>query len=145
MKDVKIGKQQFLPGASSYKTGVEDIIKHSRLIVIWNTVGVCIGIYNLAFKHVLKMQNQGNKVSSEQREKLGLIMGEVQAMLLTAQRLTQLSSKGQLETATVGMFKGWTTSRGRQLAVWGRQICSQIQAERQMMKMLLDMEILYTY
>lgn len=45
MKDVKVTQSQFLPGAHSYKTGVEDIIKHSRLIVIWNTVGACIGLY----------------------------------------------------------------------------------------------------
>ena len=75
MKNVKVEKDQFLPGASSYKKGVEDIIKHSRLIVIWNTVGACVGIYNLALKHIRNMQTRGEKVSILVKERLGKIMG----------------------------------------------------------------------
>ena len=63
MQNVKVEKDQMLPGASSYKKGVEDIIKHSRLIVIWNTVGACVGIYNLSLKHIRNMQKRGEKVS----------------------------------------------------------------------------------
>ena len=66
------------------------------------------------------MQKEGQVVSQQKMEKLGFIMGEVQAMILAASRLTEISVKGNLETATVGMFKGWMTSRGRQLAIWGR-------------------------
>jgi hypothetical protein len=34
LKGVKVKEEQLLLGADSYKSGVEDVIKHSRLIVI---------------------------------------------------------------------------------------------------------------
>jgi acyl-CoA oxidase len=142
---VEVGKGQLMPGADSYKNGVENVIKHSRLIVIWNTVGGCMGVYNLAYRHLKALQKAGALVTVQQMEKLGLIMGEVQAMLLTAWRLTELSQKGRLATATVGMFKAWTTSRGRHICTLGRDVVGGLTTATEVMKMLLDMEILYTY
>jgi alkylation response protein AidB-like acyl-CoA dehydrogenase len=37
-----------LPKATSYKEGVEKVLKHSRIIVIWNAIGGCIGVYKSA-------------------------------------------------------------------------------------------------
>jgi len=75
LKGVKVREEQLLPGADSYKRGVEDVIKHSRLIVIWNTVGACMGVYNLAFKHIKVLKKEGKVIPIKFFEKLGLIMG----------------------------------------------------------------------
>jgi len=43
------------------------------------------------------------------------------------------------------MFKAWATSRGREICVMGREIFDELSSESEIMKMLLDMEIMYTY
>ena len=48
--NVTIDKDQILPGATSYKAGVEPTLKYSRVIVIWNTVGAAIGVYQQSLK-----------------------------------------------------------------------------------------------
>jgi alkylation response protein AidB-like acyl-CoA dehydrogenase len=50
--NVKIPESQMMPGASNYKTGVEATLQHSRIIVIWNTVGGCIGVFKAALRNV---------------------------------------------------------------------------------------------
>lgn len=49
-KGVTVPVSMLLPGADSYKTGVENIIKHSRLMIVWNTVGTSLGAFNVALK-----------------------------------------------------------------------------------------------
>lgn len=72
------------------------------------------------------------------------MMGDVQGMFLAAWRLTELSEKGGLQTATVGMFKAWVTSRGRSVCILGQQIVGSNE-DISVHKTLLDMQVLYTY
>ena len=88
LKGVKVKEEQLLSGADSYKSGVEDVIKHNSLIVIWNTVGACMGVYNLAFKHIKK---EGKVISIKKCRNSGSSWGQGQAMLLSAWRLTEIS------------------------------------------------------
>ena len=71
------------------------MIKHSRLIVIWNTVGACLGIYNVALKEATSRKQFGKIIAGFQlvQEKLVKMMAEVQAMLLVAKRLTELTDR----------------------------------------------------
>ena len=48
---VSIPQSQMLPGASSYKKGVEEVLKHSRVIVIWIAVGGCLGVMRSALAY----------------------------------------------------------------------------------------------
>lgn len=59
-RGVTLPLNSLLPGADSYKTGVEDVIKHSRLMIVWNTVGTSLGAFNVALKEV-KVRKQFGK------------------------------------------------------------------------------------
>lgn len=62
-RGVRVPGGNMLPGANSYKTGVEDVIKHSRLIVIWNTVGACMGAFNTALKEAASRKQFGKVIT----------------------------------------------------------------------------------
>jgi alkylation response protein AidB-like acyl-CoA dehydrogenase len=47
---VNIDQKNLLPGATSYKAGVETTLKYSRIIIIWNTVGAAIGVFEQTLK-----------------------------------------------------------------------------------------------
>lgn len=94
-KDVRINEKQLMPKAVNYKIGVEKTLQHSRIIVIWNTVGAGIGVFRAAVR-ALRAVPSSHKSYGLLREKGMRLMGEVQAMLLCAWRLTELAEKGGL-------------------------------------------------
>lgn len=51
--NVQLPSACLLPGATSYREGVEKVLKHSRIIVIWNAIGGCIGVYKNALRYTL--------------------------------------------------------------------------------------------
>jgi glutaryl-CoA dehydrogenase len=51
--NVELKESNLLPGAINYKVGVENVLKHSRIIVIWNAIGGCIGVYKNALRYSL--------------------------------------------------------------------------------------------
>lgn len=146
LKGVKVPPEAMLPGAASYKTGVEATILHSRLIVIWNTVGACLGIYKQALREACSRSQFGRSVASKQLVQMKLVsmMGEVQTLLLAAWRLSELGER--IEMGTVAMFKAWSSSRGRIVAALGREIeASRGMSGNGLMRKLLDMEVMHTY
>ena len=48
--NVIIDQSNLLPGATSYKAAVETTLKYSRIIIIWNTVGAAIGVFQQTLK-----------------------------------------------------------------------------------------------
>jgi alkylation response protein AidB-like acyl-CoA dehydrogenase len=99
------------------------VLKHSRIIVIWNAIGGCIGVYKNALRYTLERQQFGRPIAGFQlvQEKLVRIMANLQAILLAGWRLTELYEQDQsLSTGKIGMFKAWVTERGRLICALGR-------------------------
>lgn len=65
--DVHIPGRHHLPGATSFKKGVETMLKHTRIIVMWNVVGGCIGVYKAMLKYATtRKQFNGNFIAAYQ-------------------------------------------------------------------------------
>lgn len=142
--NVVIPKSNFLPGATSYKLGVEDMLKHSRIIVIWNTIGGCIGVYKNALRYAMERRQFGRPIDGFQlvQEKLVRIMANVQAVLLAGWRITELYQQdSSLSTGKIGMFKAWVTERGRLICSLGRELMggNGLLQENYVIKAMIDM------
>lgn len=129
---------------------MEKVLKHSRIIVIWNAVGGCIGVYKNVIRYATERQQFGRSISGFQlvQEKIVRMMGNLQAVLLATWRITELYEKdNELSTAKIGMFKAWVTERARLICALGREIMggNGLLQENYVMKALVDMEVLYTY
>jgi len=59
-----------LPGATSYKAAVETTLKYSRIIIIWNTVGAAVGV----FQHTLRIAKNRKSTTVIDQYKIGKIM-----------------------------------------------------------------------
>jgi len=79
-----------LPGAINYREGVEKVLKHSRVIVIWNAVGGCIGVYKHTIKYAMSRKQFGRSIGGFQliQEKIVKMMANLQAILLATWRIT---------------------------------------------------------
>lgn len=122
LDNVKVGEEHKLPLAKNFQTGANVVLKHSRPIVCWNAVGVCIGVYDNAIKYTTARHQFGKPVAGYQliQEKLVRIMGNVQAMIMLCYRLSQLYDSGNVEMGQIAMTKAWVTERGREVARLGR-------------------------
>jgi alkylation response protein AidB-like acyl-CoA dehydrogenase len=102
---------------------VENVLKHSRVIVIWNAVGGCIGVYKRAIKYAMIKKSFGRLIGGFQlvQEKLVKMMANIQAIILSAWKNTEMYEKdNETSTAKIGMFKAWVTERGRLICSLGR-------------------------
>ena len=59
-----------LPGADTYKTGVENVIKHSKLIVMWDLAWE--STYRLQASEIYEERRESGFI--KKMEKIGLIM-----------------------------------------------------------------------
>lgn len=62
-RGVNLPLDSLLPGADSYKNGVENVIKHSRLMIVWNTIGTSMGAFNVALKEVRARKQFGKTIA----------------------------------------------------------------------------------
>lgn len=63
MKDVHVGEEHKLPAAKDFQSGTNKILKHSRPIVCWIAVGVCIGAYDNAIKYARERVQFGKPIA----------------------------------------------------------------------------------
>ena len=72
-----------------------------------------MGVYNFAFKHLKAMKMEGKVVSIKKlgKDRFDHELGSNYATFSLETNRT-IGEKRGLLTATVGMFKAWTTSRG---------------------------------
>lgn len=53
-----------LPKATSFATGTNVILKHSRVFVCWVAAGICMGVYDNAIKYVTTRKQFGQPIAS---------------------------------------------------------------------------------
>jgi len=147
--NVKILKSSRLPKAGSFQESVTKALLFSRLGVSWGAVGLSIGVYDHAVKYCSERSQFGKKLASFQltQEKLGRIMGNIQAMMFYCKRISEMYLKGKATAGNIGMLKAWVTKKGRENVSLGRELLggNGILLENIIMKHFLDMEGLFTY
>ena len=63
LDNVEVKEEHKLPGAKNFQTGTNVVLKHSRPIVCWNAVGVCLGVYDNAIQYVTQRHQFGKPVA----------------------------------------------------------------------------------
>jgi glutaryl-CoA dehydrogenase len=63
LKDVEVGEEHKLPVAKNFQSGANVVLKHSRPVVCWNAVGVCLGVYDNAIKYTTQRHQFGKPVA----------------------------------------------------------------------------------
>ena len=87
-------------------------IKHSRLIVMWDLAWE--STYRLQASEIYEERRESGFIKKNGKDRLDHELGSNYATFSLETNRT-IREKICLLTATVGMFKAWTTSRGRQI------------------------------
>lgn len=57
--------EQRLPKANDFSTGVNVILRHSRIYVCWVAAGIAMGVYDNAIKYVSTRKQFGQPISGK--------------------------------------------------------------------------------
>lgn len=63
LTDFEVGEENKLPAAKDFQSGANVVLKHSRPIVCWIAVGICVGIYDNAIKYTTQRHQFGRPVA----------------------------------------------------------------------------------
>lgn len=65
LNNVVVSAEQRLPKANDFTTGVNVILKHSRIFVCWVAVGLCLGVYDNVIKYISTRKQFGQPISGK--------------------------------------------------------------------------------
>ena len=65
LNNVVVSAEQRLPKANDFATGVNVILKHSRIFVCWVAVGLCLGVYDNVIKYISTRKQFGQPISGK--------------------------------------------------------------------------------
>lgn len=137
-----------LPGVESFKD-TNKVLAISRVMVAWQPVGVCMGVYDMCARYLKEREQFGVPLASFQllQEKLQRMLANIQAMWLMCYRLSKLSDEGHMTHEQASMVKAWTTRQGRATVAIGRELLggNGVVADYLVAKAFVDMEAYYTY
>lgn len=118
-------------------------------MVAWLPVGMSMGVYDMAVRYLGERQQFGAPLSSFQltQEKLSRMLANIQAMFLSAWRLSKLLEDGKMSHEQASLVKAWNTLRGRECVALGREMLggNGVVADFHVAKVFCDMEAIYTY
>lgn len=63
LNNVIVSAEQRLPKANDFSTGVNVILKHSRIFVCWVAAGIAMGVYDNTIKYVSSRKQFGQAIS----------------------------------------------------------------------------------
>lgn len=149
LKDVFVPECEKLAHADTFSNGVGRVLASSRIFVAWKPVGLSMGVYDNCLRYIKQRRQFGTPLASFQlvQEKLVRMLGNIQAMVLLAWRLSQMYEKGTMTDGQSSMAKAWNTLRGREVASLGRELMggNGIVLDYHVARLFADMEAIYTY
>jgi alkylation response protein AidB-like acyl-CoA dehydrogenase len=146
--NVRVPKENKLDKSKDFVSTVSKVFLDSRIAMAWACVGVSIGCYDKVIKYLNDRKQFGKKLTSFQliQEKLGKIMGNIQASMWFCKRTSDMLEKKKATMGMAGMCKAWCTSRARETAGLAREImgANGILLENYVIKAMADVEGLHT-
>ncbi|KAF8073233.1 ACX4 [Scenedesmus sp. PABB004] len=137
-----------LPGVTGFRD-TNKVLALSRVMVAWLPVGMAMGSYDMAARYLRERHQFGAPLASFQlmQEKLGRMLGNVQAMFLMCWRLSKLAEAGTMSHEQASLVKAWNTLRGREVVALAREVLggNGVAADFHVAKAFCDMEAIYTY
>jgi len=149
LTDCFVSEANRLGNAETFTGGVARVLAESRMMVSWQAVGIAMGIYDNALQYLKQRKQFGVPLASYQllQEKLVRILGNVQAMILMAWRLSALHEAGKVTPGKASLAKAWNSLRLRECAALGREVLggNGIVTDWHIARAFSDSEAIYTY
>uniref|UniRef100_A0A7R9VKM5 Uncharacterized protein n=1 Tax=Chlamydomonas euryale TaxID=1486919 RepID=A0A7R9VKM5_9CHLO len=137
-----------LAGVESFKD-TNKVLAISRIMVAWQPVGACMGVYDMTARYIQERQQFGAPLAAFQlvQERMARMLGTVQAMFLMAHRLTRLYEEGKVTHEQASLVKAWNTQRAREVCALGREVLggNGIVTDYGVAKAFCDVEAFYSY
>ncbi|XP_073034594.1 acyl-coenzyme A oxidase 4, peroxisomal [Primulina eburnea] len=148
LKKVFVPDEDRLPGVNSFQD-TSKVLAVSRVMVAWQPIGISMGVYDMCHRYLKERKQFGAPLAAFQliQQKLVLMLGNIQAMLLVGWRLCKLYDSGKMTAGHASMGKSWISLKARETVSLGRELLggNGILADFLVAKAFCDLEPIYTY
>jgi glutaryl-CoA dehydrogenase len=148
MKDCHVPESGRLPQAEGLGSTLS-ILTHSRYGVGWDGLGQAADCYETALAYAKEREQFGQPIASFQlvQQKLVEMVNEISLSQLLSIHVGRLKDTGELDPATVSMFKMNNVAKARRIAATAREVLggNGILLDYRVMEHMADIEGVYTY
>ena len=148
MKDCRVPEDARLPGAKGLGSTLS-VLTHSRYGVGWDGLGQASDCYETALSYTKEREQFGSPIASYQLVQARLVemVNEVSLSQLLSIHMGRLKDAGELDAATVSMFKMNNVAKARRTAALARDVLggNGILLDYRVMEHMADIEGVYTY
>jgi glutaryl-CoA dehydrogenase len=148
MKDCHVPESARLPQAEGLGSTLS-VLTHSRYGVGWDGLGQAADCYETALAYAKEREQFGQPIASFQliQQKLVEMVNEISLSQLLSIHVGRLKDAGELDPATVSMFKMNNVAKARRIAANAREVLggNGILLDYRVMEHMADIEGVYTY
>jgi glutaryl-CoA dehydrogenase len=148
MKDCHVPESARLPKAEGLGSTLS-ILTHSRYGVGWDGLGQASDCYETALAYAKEREQFGQPIASFQlvQQKLVEMVNEISLSQLLSIHVGRMKNEGELDPATVSMFKMNNVAKARRIAATAREVLggNGILLDYRVMEHMADIEGVYTY
>jgi glutaryl-CoA dehydrogenase len=148
MKDCHVPESARLPQAEGLGSTLS-ILTHSRYGVGWDGLGQAADCYETALAYAREREQFGQPIASFQlvQQKLVEMVNEISLSQLLSIHVGRLKDAGELDPATVSMFKMNNVAKARRIAATAREVLggNGILLDYRVIEHMADIEGVYTY
>jgi len=148
LEDCHVPENARLPKADGLGSTLS-ILTHSRYGVGWDGLGQASDCYETALAYAKEREQFGKPIASFQlvQQKLVEMVNEISLSQLLSIHVGRLKDAGELDPATVSMFKMNNVAKARQTAALARDVLggNGILLDYRVMEHMADIEGVYTY
>ncbi len=148
LEDCHVPESAHLPGASGLGSTLS-VLAHSRYGVGWDGLGQATDCYEVALAYAKEREQFGQPIASFQlvQQKLVEMVNEISLSQLLSIHVGRLKDAGELDPATVSMFKMNNVAKARRTAATAREVLggNGILLDYRVMEHMADIEGVYTY
>ena len=148
LRDCHIPAGARLPEATGLGSTLS-ILTHSRYGVGWDGLGQAADCYETALAYAKEREQFGQPIASFQlvQQKLVEMVNEISLSQLLSIHVGRLKDAGELDPATVSMFKMNNVTKARRIAATARDVLggNGILLDYRVMEHMADIEGVYTY
>jgi glutaryl-CoA dehydrogenase len=148
LEDCRVPKEARLPGANGLGSTLS-VLTHSRYGVGWDGLGQAMDCYETALAYAKGRKQFGAPIASYQlvQGKLVEMVNEISLSQLLSIHVGRLKDAGELDPATVSMFKMNNVAKARRIAALARDVLggNGILLDYRVIEHMADIEGVYSY
>jgi glutaryl-CoA dehydrogenase len=148
LRDCHVPQTARLPKAKGLGSTLS-ILTHSRYGVGWDGLGQAADCYETALAYAKEREQFGQPIASFQlvQQKLVEMVNEISLSQLLSIHVGRLKDAGELDPATVSMFKMNNVAKARRIAATAREVLggNGVLLDYRVMEHMADIEGVYTY